>query len=417
MTLNFPLGNLEASPRNSAGEASGPMTTLAEHPGRTAAAAPAATAAAAAPGGTGGRLLRFALANLWRRPERFVLSTLGIALAIMAVVVVRTIAVGFAGSGSASVAEALGGAPLWVVPAQGVRFDPQLAAMVPGGFAPRPAVPPGWRAQQTTVALWASPQGRMALYGEAGVAGGTAVLGGEAARVLRVPAGGQLSVAGARLTVALAGSGRTVAVPAAVAARLAPVGSWWTVRPPASLAGRLDLGRLLSAATGIPATTEVAQRPGPAGLIYDTTGGGGTLTFAQRLSAFFAGQVTGSVLGLVSTVGLGLGFVIAVTSFLASVQERRREFGIMASIGLADEVLYFFLVESGLVFLAAYLAGALLAGAAVLAVVPSMGSLGGWLQAAGITAAYLPAMAIIGALVPVHRLLQQRPVALLAETT
>jgi hypothetical protein len=32
-------------------------------------------------------------------------------------------------------------------------------------------------------------------------------------------------------------------------------------------------------------------------------------------------------------------------------------------------------------------------------------------------AAYVPAMAIIGALVPVHRLLQQRPVALLAEST
>ena len=32
-----------------------------------------------------------------------------------------------------------------------------------------------------------------------------------------------------------------------------------------------------------------------------------------------------------------------------------------------------------------------------------------WLSAAGTVAAYLPAMAIVGALVPVHRLLQQRP--------
>jgi ABC-type antimicrobial peptide transport system permease subunit len=115
----------------------------------------------------------------------------------------------------------------------------------------------------------------------------------------------------------------------------------------------------------------------------------------------------------VSTVGLVLGFVIAVSSFLASVQERRREFGIMSSIGLADEVLYFFLVESAIVFLAAYLAGALAAGVAVALVVPGLATLGGWLQAAGMVAAYLPAMAIIGALVPVHRLLQQRPVSLL----
>src|SRR5258705_10492892 len=36
------------------------------------------------PGGTGGRLLRFALANITRRRERFVLSTAGIGLAVMA---------------------------------------------------------------------------------------------------------------------------------------------------------------------------------------------------------------------------------------------------------------------------------------------------------------------------------------------
>ena len=38
-----------------------------------------------------------------------------------------------------------------------------------------------------------------------------------------------------------------------------------------------------------------------------------------------------------------------------------------------------------------------------------------WLQASGMVAAFVPAMAIIGALVPVHRLLQQRPVSLLGE--
>ena len=36
-------------------------------------------------------LIRFALANIRRRPERFVLSVLGIALAIACVTVVRTV--------------------------------------------------------------------------------------------------------------------------------------------------------------------------------------------------------------------------------------------------------------------------------------------------------------------------------------
>jgi putative ABC transport system permease protein len=115
-------------------------------------------------------------------------------------------------------------------------------------------------------------------------------------------------------------------------------------------------------------------------------------------------------------IGLILGFVIAISSFLAAVQERRREFGIMASIGLADEVLYFFLVESALVFVSAYLLGITFAGVAVWLVVPQIATPVAWLAAAGTVAAYLPAMAIVGALVPVHRLLQQRPVQLLGDT-
>ena len=78
--------------------------------------------------------------------------------------------------------------------------------------------------------------------------------------------------------------------------------------------------------------------PNGHGLIYDTVSGSGPLTFEQKFSALFSGKVTSSTLGLISIIGLGLGFVIAVSSFLAAVQERRREFGIMSSIGLADEV-------------------------------------------------------------------------------
>ena len=48
------------------------------------------------------------------------------------------------------------------------------------------------------------------------------------------------------------------------------------------------------------------------------------LTFEAKFSALFSGKVTSSTLGLISTIGLGLGFVIAVSSFLAAVQERKR---------------------------------------------------------------------------------------------
>jgi putative ABC transport system permease protein len=374
------------------------------------------TAAELKAGGIAGRLLRFSLANIARRPERFVLSTAGIALAVMAVIVVRTISIGFASSGSASLATVLGGAPLWVVPAGGVHYDPGTGMLISDGAPAALQVPPDWRAQRTVTGIWASPGGKLAVLGTGGVPAGHAVLGAAAAQALGTQGGRTITIGGHRLRVSISGAGKLIVVPAAVATPVTGTNGWWTVTPPPGDRGRTDLGQLLATATGLPWTADPAQHPAAAGpgLIYDTTSSSGGLTFMQRFSAQFSGKVTSSALGLVSTVGLVLGFIIAVSSFLASVQERRREFGIMSSVGLADEVLYFFLVESAIVFLTAYLAGALAAGAAVALVVPGLATLSGWLQAAGIVAAYLPAMAIIGALVPVHRLLQQRPVALLA---
>ena len=88
----------------------------------------------------------------------------------------------------------------------------------------------------------------------------------------------------------------------------------------------------------------------------------------------------------------------------------------MSSIGLADEVLYFFLVESGDRVLRRLSGRASLgAGAAVALVIPGIATPTAWLQASALVAAFLPAMAIVGALVPVHRLLQQRPVDLLGD--
>lgn len=373
--------------------------------------------------GGGSRLLRFALANVRRRPERFALSTLGIALAVTAVIVVRTIAAGYASTGSSALDEVLGTDPLWVVPAAGVSFDPDLDALLPKGSVPEPAVPAGWTAHRQVAGAWDAPggatgiAGSVALVGRDDVPPGTALVGPDAADRLGVGAGDRLQVGGAALTVRTGGSGLRVAVPVAVAEPVVGDAGWWTVTPSAQDADRRDLGDLLSAASGYPATSDPGRTPdGSNPLIYDTVGGGSSLaTFGQQYAALFASKVTSSTLGLVSVVGLVLGFVIAVSSFLAAVQERRREFGIMSSIGLADEVLYFFLVESGLVFLVAYLGGALAALAAVTLVVPDLTTVTAWAQAAGTVAAYLPAMAIVGALVPVHRLLQQRPVALLRD--
>ena len=371
----------------------------------------------ASPGGTFGRLMRFAIANIRRRPERFALSVLGIALAIAAVTVVRTISASFAITGGDSVTSAIGAHSIWVVPAQGVTYDSAAGALVSGGPPSDITLPGGWTGKEMIAGLWHSPHGQVAVYGVAGTPAGKAVLRAALARRLGVPDGGTLVLGGHPVTVSVSGGNPALTVSPGLAKDVAGNVGWWVADEPAADQGRNDLGELFGTAVGLPFTQNPAQTPDKNGngLVYDTTTGSGALSFAQKYASAFSGQVTDSTLGLISIIGLVLGFVIAISSFLASVQERRREFGIMSSIGLADEVLYFFLVESGVVFVAAWLIGVLGAGVAVWAVLPHLATPAAWAEASATVAAFLPAMAIVGAIVPVHRLLQQRPVALLTD--
>jgi hypothetical protein len=361
--------------------------------------------------------MRFAIANIRRRPERFVLSVLGIALAIAAVTVVRTISTSFAITGGDSVTNAIGTHSIWVVPAQGVTYNSAAGALVSDGPPSGITLPGGWTGTEMIAGLWHSPRGQVAVYGVPGTPTGRAVLSPQLAQRLGVADGGTLQIAGHTVHVSVSGGSPALTVSPDLAKNAVGNVGWWVADEPAADHGRNDLGKLFGTTVGLPFTQNPAQTPDKdgKGLVYDTTTGSGALSFAQKYASAFSGQVTDSTLGLISIIGLVLGFVIAVSSFLASVQERRREFGIMSSIGLADEVLYFFLVESGVVFVAAWLIGVLGAGVAVWAVLPHLATPAAWAQASATVAAFLPAMAIVGAIVPVHRLLQQRPVALLTD--
>ena len=374
-------------------------------------------AIATASGNTFVCLVRFALANVRRRPERFVLSVLGIALAIACVTVVRTISASFAITGADSVTDVLGGAQLWAVSAAGVHYDSNAQALVADGAAPTITVPAGWTATRVLSGVTEINGSTVSLRGSDQIASGQATLGSEVANRLGVHPGNRIVVGGRSLVVNVAGGAQSVTVATPLAQSIVGDNGWWIIFAPPGDEKRRDLGQTFGGAVSLVSTSDPSVKPDPngGGLIYDTVGGSGPLTFEQKFSALFSGKVTSSTLGLISTIGLGLGFVIAVSSFLAAVQERRREFGIMSSIGLADEVLYFFLVESGIVFLTAYVVGVLGAGVAVALVIPGIATPTAWLQASGMVAAFLPAMAIVGALIPVHRLLQQRPVSLLGD--
>ena len=367
--------------------------------------------------GSSRRLLSFALANVRRRPERAVLAVAGIALAISAAVVMRTIASGYQVLGVDAVTDAVGGAPYWAVPAGGIRVDPATGVILADAPPPELTPPDGWTTERT-VAASLPGHDDVALVGRSSAADGTALVSTQAASRLGLSDGATLDVAGTPLAVQLSSeAGSRVTVPLDVAEAAGAANGWLTLRAPP---GDPAAPNTVAEATGLVVTSDPAVQPaaGAPGLVYSTqrsTDRLGFISFDQKFAALLGSKVSSSFLGLISTVALALGFVIAVSTFVASVQERRREFGIMASIGLTDEVLYFFLVESLLLFVMAYVSGTLLGGAIVAFAANSFFSLRAWLEAAGLVAMYLPALGIVAALIPVHRLLQQRPVSLLAD--
>ena len=362
-------------------------------------------------------LVRFALANIRRRPERFTLSVLGIALAIACVTIVRTISASFAITGADSVTDVLGDAQVWVVPAAGVQYDADVQALVASGAVPAVVAPDGWRAVRTLSGTTDVDGTTVSVRSDDGLASGQSRMGAALADRLGVSDGGEVTIGAQRLAVTIDGPGQSAWVPTDLAAGLVGDHGWVTLYAPEGQENRRDLANVIGSASNLPSTPDPSVLPDPNGhgLVYDLVGGTGPLSFEQNYSALFSGKVTSGTLGLISIIGLVLGFIIALSSFLAAVAERKREFGIMSSIGLADEVLYFFLVESAIVFVAAYVVGVLGAGAAVALVIPSIATPTAWLQASAMVAAFLPAMAIVGALVPVHRLLQQKPVDLLGD--
>ena len=322
-------------------------------------------------------LVRFALANVRRRPERFVLSVFGIALAIACVTVVRTIRRVLPSPGPIRSPTYLTGPSCGQSPPPAWQYDANARRLVANGPAPVFAVPGGWTVTRTLSGVTQIGGLSVSLRGHRRNPGGEAFglglakrLGLERGRSCR---GGQPEPrrreSGSRHSITVASAGASI------------VGSkgWWTIFAPAGEEKRRDLARSSAVAVGLrppPTVGRSRRRRSRADL---------------RHSRWFrAADLRAEILGVVLRQGdqfdarpdldhrarPGIRHRRVIVPRRGG--ERRREFGIMSSIGLADEVLYFFLVESAVVFVAAYLVGVLGAGAAVALVIPGIATPTAW---------------------------------------
>lgn len=296
------------------------------------------------------KLVKLAVAS-WRRQKLRTAMTVGsLALSVGAVVFVYSLSVAFESSGSQAIESVIGKADIWVVPAKGVEVN---------------------RKDESIDAIGSLPSGIEAeVRSLPAVTAVTAVTGSGAGTL-------QVTTSNPKLTAdAMKSKGLTV--------------------------------------TSDPArSTATGDAPALAYLITASEDRFGVYTFSQQFEAVQVNEVASSVLGVVGRVTLALGFLAVLTSLLISIDERRREFGILAAVGITDDVLYLFLVESGLLIAMGLVVGVIFGGGMFALLLPSIFSLGTVGKAVALVSVYFPIMLILGALIPAWRLLQKSPLELL----
>ena len=106
-----------------------------------------------------------------------------------------------------------------------------------------------------------------------------------------------------------------------------------------------------------------------------------------------------------------------LSSALLSLEERRREFGILTAVGVSSDVLYLFLLESLILFVASTLLGIFIGIILLHILVPTLFSWGVILKSVALVICYLPPMIIFGSLIPAQQLLKKSPLELLRTAT
>jgi hypothetical protein len=369
------------------------------------------------------KLFRLALDSLLRQRERTAFTVFGLALAIATVVLVYGISLRFESSSTDAVLYVTEGSNLWVVPPTGFTAANrsqfvQTTERLSEGVESSLATTAGVQATVPAIAAELPVAGAMlALYGVAGDAAGAVELGTRAAAVLNAQPGGTVTVGGRDLRVDRIDERLPPTVvrmsyddAAAVTGDARP--SW--------IVATIDDPRRFLEETGYLTVTSdpsiqaaAADRLGIAYALEGKLARFDVYSFKAKFGATILSKTTSTIFGQIALVTLLLGFLLAISSALMTIEERKVEFGILAAVGITDDVLYLFIAESALVFVVGFAVGAGLGVLAFLLLLPTLFDPVADGKGVLIVSTYIPAMLILGALIPLNRLLQRTPLELL----
>lgn len=393
------------------------------------------------------KFLKMAAANLRRYATRTGLTAAGLALAIAAVLFVNVVSLSFE-AGTTNVYGFIrtmptGTADVWLTPPTGFRLDPQTGFFTTSSTVPETVFNRVLQQNQSdgaqggievlTAQFPGSFQQPPILYGCSTCE--TVSLSQKAAETLGLKVGDTLpqspsikvadaKVANAKVAEVGAvqefGSGGLVQVPLATAQQILDKPgqvSWAMLKAGDSLALRKFLASTANILVTTDPTAQDATKQAIAYFLEERISRADIVGFNVKLAAIYFNQAGSSLLGWLAKITLGLGFVLMLSAALLSIEERKREFGIFAAVGVSSDVFYLFFLESLLLFVGSTLIGLVLGTLLLWVLVPSLLDWHMVLRSSVLVLCYLPPMVIFGSLVPAQRLLQKSPLELLRSAT
>lgn len=374
------------------------------------------------------KFLKMAIANLMRYSTRTVLTGVGLALAIAVVLFVNVIALSFE-SATSQVYHYIrtlpnGIANVWITPPNGFELDQQTGFFLGQGslsesFADQIIQTAGQGNKVLVDALTSDTTTPIVVYGSA--AQTQVKMNDIAALALRAKPGETVTVGSAQVQVdgvgnlPQIGAGGLVEMPLALAQQVLNLPSqvsWVMLNSPDAIALGQTLANQQVLVTTEP-TAKTQDQTAIAYLLEDKLGRGDLVTFGVKMAAIYFNQASSTLLGWLSRITLALGFVLMLTAALLSLEERRREFGILTAVGVSSDVLYLFLLESLILFVGSTLLGIVLGIGLLGMLVPSLLSWDSIIKSAALVVCYLPPMIIFGSLIPAQQLLRKSPLELL----
>ncbi len=380
------------------------------------------------------KFFKVAIANLLRYGTRTLLTAAGLSLAIAAVLFVNVVSLSFE-SGTANVyryvrSTSNGVANIWVTPPTGFKLDSKTgfftatstfsegtadAVLKANGSQGLKVLTGQWPGTAATPLVVYGRSDRNSVSISQSAAAALGVKRGEALKLKQ----GSVNVAQIAQVPDLAASG-VIELPLAMAQQLLELPnqvSWVMLHTQDLQALQQALTAQINALFTTDPTTSDPNRPVIAYVLEGKLGRSDLVSFDIKLAALYFNQAGSTLLGWLARITLGLGFILMLSAALLSIEERRREFGIFAAVGVSSDVFYLFLLESLILFVGSTLAGLLLGALLLRLLTPALFAWDVILKSSVLVICYLPPMVIFGSLVPAQTLLQKSPLELLRGAT